>query len=64
MNNLNAVRNLAKYSSTQKLWGSQACGVPNSSLETKKRGAGKQEIIELSFILKNYRLGIKPSDTQ
>lgn len=45
---LNAAKNLAKYNSTSKLEGCEACGVSNSSLETKKRGTVKQEINELS----------------
>lgn len=45
---LNAAINLANYSPTSKLEGSEACGVSNSSLVTKKRLTKKHEINKLS----------------
>jgi hypothetical protein len=45
---LNAAINLANYSPTSKSEGSEACGVPSSSSERKKRGTAKQEINKLN----------------
>lgn len=41
---LNAAKNLAKYSPTEKFSESEACGADSSSLATKKRSAKKHEI--------------------
>lgn len=43
-----AAKNLAAYRPTSKYEGSEACGVPNSSSDRKKRGTMKQEINKLS----------------
>ena len=45
---LNAAKNLAKYSPTSGSEGCEACGVSNSSSVKKRRGTMKQETIDLS----------------
>lgn len=56
---LNAAINLANYSPTEKLSESQACGVDNSSLETKKRSTMKHEIVNLSNKIVQYAHHLK-----